>query len=323
MAEGNARRALVLSGGGGRGAYQIGVMTHLQHMGWTPDILVGTSIGAVNAVALGSGISLEELRQRWLDTETSDIQYMRADDVFVDNMLMRRTHIFDTSPLLAMLTGASPKWRDRPWIYPGVLNGPETPYAVWITAVDAKARELVYFHNKGGCVIWPEMVRASCSIPLWYEPATVNGRTYIDGGTLANTPFRKALEEGATEIVVVMMVPWPERERKSWHVMRRLPVPDDQLLRIPQALWSAFEPALDMMLTEVVWRDYLLLQEEMRQGKHPGLDWIRFVAPASLLPTGNMTIYDRNNHVRLFRQGEHDAQAVLGDVTSAGGDGVN
>ena len=104
MKEGQARKALVLSGGGGRGAYHIGVMTYLQHMGWTPDLIVGTSIGAVNAAALGSGIPLEGLRERWLDTDTADIQYMRADDVFVDNMLMRRSHIFDTTPLLATLT---------------------------------------------------------------------------------------------------------------------------------------------------------------------------------------------------------------------------
>lgn len=308
------RRALVLSGGGGRGAYHIGVLTYLQHVGWQPDVLVGTSIGAVNAAALGSGISPEALRERWLDLETGDVQKMRADDVFVDNMLMRRTHIFDTDPLLATLTGSVPKWRDRPWIYPEVLNGPDAPYDVWITAVDQAERRLVTFNNRQGRAIWPEMVRASCSIPLWYEPTTVNGRTYLDGGTIANTPFRKALEEGATEIVVVMMVPWPGRAIHSWQSFRQLPMPDDELLKIPQSLWSAFEPALDMMLTEIAWRDYLCLQEELRQGMYPQLDWIRFVAPALPLPVGNMTIYHRDNHVRLFRLGERNAQELLADV---------
>lgn len=316
MKEDETRRAVVLSGGGGRGAYHIGVLTYLQRVGWTHDILVGTSIGAVNAVALGSGIPLEALRARWLDTVTADIQYMRADDVFVDNMLMRRSHIFDTSPLLATLTGASPKWQDRPWMYPGVLNSPAAPYAVWITAVDVEEQALVYFHNRGGREIWPEMVQASCSIPLWYESTTVNGRTYIDGGTIANTPFRKAVEEGATEIVVVMMVPWPERPIESRRPLRSLPLPDDELLKIPQALWSSFEPALDMMLTQIAWRDFQLLQEELRRGLYPQLKWIRFVAPASPLPIGNMTIYDRNNHIRLFRQGERDAQSILADVLS-------
>jgi predicted acylesterase/phospholipase RssA len=308
------RRALVLSGGGGRGAYHIGVLTYLQNAGWQPDTIVGTSIGAVNAAALGSGISLEGLRDRWLDLETGDVQKMRADDVFVDNLIMRRTHIFDTDPLADTLAGRVPKWQDRPWIDPDILNDDGSPYDVWITAVEAESRKLVYFHNQDGRGINVEMVRASCSIPLWYEPTRIGMHTYLDGGTRANTPFRKALELGAAEIVVVMMVPWPDRSAQSWLSGRSLSPLDDELLKIPQALWCAFEPALDMLLSEIAWKDYQLLQEERGNGKYPNLQWIRFVAPQVPLPTGNMTLYQRDNHVRLFRLGERNAREVLGDL---------
>lgn len=319
MMDMDTRRILVLSGGGGRGAYQIGVLSYLTRAGWEPDALIGTSIGAVNAAALGSGISIEGLRDRWLDMETGDFQKMRADDVFVDNLIVRRTHIFDTDPLLATLNGRAEKWRERPWIYPEVLNGRASPYDVWITAVDVAEHSLVYFHNRDGDRITPDMVRASCSIPLWYEPTTIGGRTYIDGGTIANSPFRKAVDEGATEIVVVMMAPWPGRPVLSWYPGRELPMPDDELLKIPQALWAAFEPALDMLLTEIAWRDFLLLQEELRDGKYPQLKWIRFVAPEAPLPTGNMTIYHRDNTVRLIRLGEQDARERLSDVVGGAG----
>ena len=160
------------------------------------------------------------------------------------------------------------------------------------------------------------MVQASCSIPLWYEPTHFRGRTYIDGGTIANTPFRKALDEGATEIVVVLMAPWPGRPIQSWQPNRKLPMPDDEFLKIPQALWATFEPALDMLLTEIVWKDYQLLQAERRAGKHAQLKWIRFIAPETPLPSGNMTLYNRDNHVRLFRQGESDARDLLDDVVT-------
>ncbi len=318
MSDDDARRILVLSGGGGRGAYQVGVLAHLQRAGWKPDVLIGTSIGAVNAAALGSGIPLEALRARWLDMETGDFQKMRADDVFVDNLLIRRTHIFDTTPLLATLTGSNAKWRGRPWLYPEILNGPASPYEVWITAVDLERRALVYFHNRDGDQITPDLVRASCSIPLWYEPTVIGNKTYIDGGTIANSPFRKAVEEGATEIIVVMMSPWPGRLVESWDPGRALPLPNDELLKIPQALWSSFEPALDMLLTEIAWRDFLLLEEEQRQGKHPQLEWIRFVAPQAPLPVGNMTIYHRGNTLRLFCLGDQDAREILADVTGQG-----
>jgi len=314
MDEAASRRALVLSGGGGRGAYHIGVLTYLARVGWRPDVLVGTSIGAVNAVALGSGISVADLRERWVDLRTGDIQKMRAHDVFVDNMLMRRTHIFDTDPLVATITGRTTKWRDRPWMDPEVLNSAGAPHEVWVTAVDVAEHRLVTFSNREAGGIAPWMVQASCSIPLWYEPTTFEGRTYVDGGTISNTPFRTALHQGATEIVVVMMAPWPGRPAQSWDPGRELPMPREELLGIPQALWASFEPALDMMLTEIAWHDYLLLEAERRLGEHPDLKWIRFVAPVVPLPAGNMTLYQRDNHLRLFRLGERHAQEVLADV---------
>jgi NTE family protein len=274
------KRALVLSGGGGRGAYHIGVLTYLEKVGWRPDILVGTSIGAVNAATLGSGIPLSALRERWLDLRTGDVQKMRADDVFIDNLLRGGKHVFDTTPLPATLTGHSKKWLGRPWIIPEILNDSEARYDVWITAVDVKARydvwitavdvkkhRLVYFSNRDAKGIDAEKVRASCSIPLWYEHTIIHGRTYVDGGAITNTPFRKALESGATEIVVVLMSPWPGRPARSWEA-KRLPSLDDELLAIPQRLWAAFEPALDMLLTEIVWHDFQHLEAQRRVGDH-------------------------------------------------------
>lgn len=316
MAE-KSKRALVLSGGGGRGAYHLGVLTYLEKVGWRPDILVGTSIGAVNAATLGSGIPLSGLRERWLDLRTGDVQKMRADDVFIDNLLRGGKHVFDTTPLPATLTGHSKKWLGRPWIIPEILNDSEARYDVWITAVDVKKHRLVYFSNRDAKGIDAEKVRASCSIPLWYESTIIHGRTYVDGGVIANTPFRKALESGATEIIVVLMAPWPGRPARSWEA-RQLPSLNDELLAIPQRLWAAFEPALDMLLTEIVWHDFQHLAAQRRLGAYPNLKWIRFVAPEEPLPTGLMTIYERENHIRLFRLAEEDARVTLGDLPGTG-----
>jgi predicted acylesterase/phospholipase RssA len=134
----------------------------------------------------------------------------------------------------------------------------------------------------------------------------------VDGGTIANTPFRKAVELGATEIIVVLMAPWPNRQVRTWK-SRKLPSLQDELLAIPQRLWASFEPALDMMLTEIVWHDYQLLEVERKNGQHRSLSWIRFVAPDRPLPIGLMTTYERQNHIRLFRQGREDAHDLLQD----------
>jgi NTE family protein len=78
-------RTLVLSGGGGRGAFHAGVYKYLyeqqkngvddDHTGvWEPDIIVGTSIGAVNGAAIAQGIKWQALEQFWLSLKESDVQ---------------------------------------------------------------------------------------------------------------------------------------------------------------------------------------------------------------------------------------------------------
>ena len=78
-------RALILSGGGGRGAFHAGVYQYLMtenkvnlelsHSGsWKPDIVVGTSIGAVNGAAIAQGMTADELADVWRRLEEHDIQ---------------------------------------------------------------------------------------------------------------------------------------------------------------------------------------------------------------------------------------------------------
>jgi NTE family protein len=78
-------RALILSGGGGRGAFHAGVYKYLMknykvnvdsnHAGaWDPEIIVGTSIGAVNGAAIAQGMSADELVDVWKSLEEKDIQ---------------------------------------------------------------------------------------------------------------------------------------------------------------------------------------------------------------------------------------------------------
>ena len=81
----NAVRALILSGGGGRGAFHAGVYKYLMknhkvnvdsaHEGsWDPQIVVGTSIGAVNGAAIAQGMSADQLVEVWKSLEEKDIQ---------------------------------------------------------------------------------------------------------------------------------------------------------------------------------------------------------------------------------------------------------
>jgi NTE family protein len=312
--KGKSKRALVLSGGGGRGAYHVGVLEYLEKVGWRPDVIVGSSVGAVNAVALGSGVSVRGLKSRWLDLTTGDVQKMRVDDVLLDNIVRRRDHVFDLWPWPETLTGKSRKWQGRAWFHPEVLNSPEAPYEVHVTAVNARTTQLEFFSNRDPGGLQLEHVLASFSIPLWYGPTEIDGVPYWDGGTLANTPFRKALELGATEIVVATMIPWPERPLYDTDRPGYIDEIGQEFLIIAQELWNAFEPALDAMLTETVWRDYLLSKAEREAGQYPDLEWMEIVAPNRYLTVGLMTHYQLEYHQHLFELGYWDARNDLAEV---------
>ncbi len=88
------KKALVLSGGGGRGAYHVGVMQALVERGWMvdgqgPDIIAGTSIGAVNAGAIASGMSIADLEQRWRQMHSEDVHRLSNDLPAISRPLMR------------------------------------------------------------------------------------------------------------------------------------------------------------------------------------------------------------------------------------------
>jgi len=97
-------RTLILSGGGGRGAFHAGVYEYLCRVGktgvdaghaaaWSPDIVVGTSIGAVNG-AIVQGIEPQALKQIWRDLRERDIQGlppgMRSLARWISNLIMRQ-----------------------------------------------------------------------------------------------------------------------------------------------------------------------------------------------------------------------------------------
>ncbi len=92
-------KALVLSGGGGWGAYQVGVLRFLEEHEWFPDVIVGTSIGAVNGAAIASGHTSHSFWALWRRLKTDDVQ-RRAWDLF---SLDHWDHLLDTAPLRTTL----------------------------------------------------------------------------------------------------------------------------------------------------------------------------------------------------------------------------
>ncbi len=272
-------RALVLSGGGGRGAYECGVYKYLEEVELVPDILVGTSIGAINAAAIASGKTARDLEAAWLSTRTRDIQRFWR--------LRPWRSIYDTSPWARTL---------RRFIDFDALA--RTEKRLLITATEVEKGDLRIFDNRE-IEITPAHILASCSIPLVYPWTRIGDYHYWDGAVMANTPLSVAIDAGADEVYVVLLSPVGERH---------IPPP-----RWP---WQAFAVMLDLALSATFENDIKQLERinqlvvQQMDEKHRYIRY-RVIVPSREIGLLQILRYDPRTSRELIGLGYEDARQTL------------
>ena len=193
------RRALILSGGGGRGAYQVGVWRRLQEVGWQPDLVCGTSIGSVNGALICSGLDADRMQELWLSLDGKGIfsvSLWQRIKYRCNKLLGRHPDwpaLMDSEPLRRMLSEAVDEERLRR----------DAPRLV-VAATNVCRGTVEYFT---GAELSVQHIVASCSIPIVFPWVEIGGELYWDGGILSNTPVFPAIEAGACEILVVLLCP--------------------------------------------------------------------------------------------------------------------
>ncbi|MFD6073574.1 patatin-like phospholipase family protein, partial [Amycolatopsis lurida] len=179
----------VLGGGGSLGAMQVGMLRALTEAGITPDLVVGTSVGSLNAavLALGgeSGARLDRIWSRMTRHEAF------PGGVFSQVRTLRhsKTNLFPNTGLAAIVDehiGEGARFEDL-----------ALPLGVVATDVDTAEPLLI----RSGPVLAPLL--ASCAIPGIYPPVPFGERMLYDGGLVANVPMRQALAMGAKSLVVL------------------------------------------------------------------------------------------------------------------------
>jgi NTE family protein len=194
------KRALILSGGGARGAFQVGAWEYLQEKGWNPDLICGTSVGAINAVAIGSGMPLEKLMHIW-KTLSRQKAYRLKLLRFLGFALFGRAFrpLMDTAPLRTTITNALDIEALR-----------RSPREIVITAVNMLTAQVALFNQSA---IEVDHVMASSAMPLLFPWQMIDGQPHWDGGVMVNTPLFPALAQGAAEIIVVLLSPVGHRNQ--------------------------------------------------------------------------------------------------------------
>src|SRR5512135_2881011 len=189
--------AFVLGGGGARGAMQVGALRALLEAGFKPDLLVGTSIGAINAVGLAlwgmdrSGIeTLERAYQDVTASRLMDSQFAQ----FILDTLSRRPNYRANRRIKEFLIAAG--------ITPDLRFGQIPSVRLGLVSSDMDSGEtVIYGKDPEQSVL--EGLMASMALPPWFAPVEKDGHSIVDGGALSNLPIEPALALGATEIIAL------------------------------------------------------------------------------------------------------------------------
>ena len=315
MLSSDPKRALVLSGGGGRGAYHVGVLAFLEEHEWYPDVVVGTSIGAVNGAALASGHNANSLWALWRRLRTKHVQKPNWNPFTAVSLL-------DTAPLRQTLLNEG-------WVDFDRINSPDKAAVhLRITATEITTGQLHIFSNslKNKTDITIEHILSSCSIPLIYPHTSLDETLYWDGAVVANTPLSAAIAAGAEDIIVAVMTPLPGSRRTA-------PDPPTNLyeaasMTLEWALLASFQA--DMKMFDLI-NSLAAIRDELNaiQANFPDIvnqymqDMNNFVganikqdykrleqpliaAPEDFIPVEQIVSYSKDWHEKLYQMGYDD-----------------
>jgi NTE family protein len=174
--------ALALGSGGARGFAHIGVIKALEEAGIVPDIVTGSSSGAVVAALYASGRQARELEEIALGLERGDL----VDYALFGNGWVKGEALQD---FVNRMVNGKP------------IERLAKPFAV--IATEARSGRMVVF-NRGDTGV---AVRASASVPRIFVPPVINGEEYVDGGLSSPVPVKVARAMGA-DIVIAVDVSW-------------------------------------------------------------------------------------------------------------------
>jgi NTE family protein len=252
---------LILSGGGARAAYQVGVLGAiadlLPNAGDNPfPVIVGTSAGAINAVGLACGAlhfseAVRRLTSVWQGFHTHQVYrsdwpgVLRQASRFVGHSLLGLggqvpVALLDSAPLAKLLaseldfSGISAAVRQRKLRAVAVTAfGYDTGQAV--TFYQGRATIDPWFrHRRVGVPtrLALEHLLASASIPLIFPPVKINREYFGDGAVRQSAPISPALHLGATRVLVVGVSSNPTDPQASVPVLRAQPSRQPSLAQI-------------------------------------------------------------------------------------------
>jgi NTE family protein len=182
--------AFVLGGGGVLGAVEVGMLQALFERGIRPDLVVGTSVGAINGALVAADptpVAVDRLRAVWGDLASSGVL---AGSVLsrVSTLVRTRTHLHPREPLRDLLEEHLPA---RTFAELAV------PFQCVAASIERAAE---HWFADGALV---PAVLASSAVPGLLPPVEIDGEHYLDGGLVHSIPVGRAVALGADTVYVL------------------------------------------------------------------------------------------------------------------------
>jgi len=210
-----APAALVLSGGGAKGAYEAGVAAALIEGGLAIRLVAGSSAGALNAAMIADG-RIERLEALWRGLTRDRVYTLRTRVLFAGLLpgwltllaLDRAGSLFDPQPLRELIDASIDFERVR-----------ASPIRLVIITTDLARREARLFDNRS---VTREALMAAAAVPGAFPSVEVDGALLVDGGLTGRAPVLEALRAGqGIERAVVVMSYAPDERGSPPTTMRR------------------------------------------------------------------------------------------------------
>jgi NTE family protein len=182
--------AFVLGGGGRLGACEVGMLRALFERDIVPDLIVGTSIGALNGAAVAvapTAATVDRLEEIWTSLDKSEVF---SGTLFsgAANLVRTRTALQSNQALRGLIERLLPA---------STFEELEVPFQCVAASIE-RAAEHWFF--EGDLV---DAILASCAVPGILPSVQIDGEHFIDGGVVNSIPVARAMELGATEVFVL------------------------------------------------------------------------------------------------------------------------
>jgi NTE family protein len=273
--------ALVLSGGGAKGAYEAGVAAVFVERGVPIRLVAGSSAGALNAAMIADG-RVARLEALWRGLTRNRVYSLRPSVLFAGLLpgwltlltLDRAGSLFDPDPLRELIDASVDLDRIR-----------ASPVRLLVVTTDLARREQRLFDNR---TLTREALMAAAAVPGAFPAVEVDGALLVDGGLTGRAPVLEALAAAAgVERAVVVMSYAPDERGNPPTTMRR-----------------AVEEAFEMGMIHQIQRDV-----ELARLRFPAVE-LHVLTPSA--PLGLRPLdFDPTAIARALERGRADAAACL------------